>query len=114
MITTDKLKEYGANVEEGLSRCLGMEDFYLKLVVTELGDTNFEKLDSAIEAGDTKTAFEAAHALKGTLGNLALTPLAAPVGEITERLRNADSMPDLSDVLPAYKEAFASLKALNE
>ena len=28
MLTIEKLKEYGANVEEGLARCLNNEAFY--------------------------------------------------------------------------------------
>ena len=51
------------------------------------GDPNFEKLYDAIEAGDLSAAFEAAHALKGMTGNLALTPLYEPLCRITELLR---------------------------
>ena len=34
MLTIDALKEYGANVDEGLGRCMGNEALYLKLVST--------------------------------------------------------------------------------
>ena len=112
MITIDALKEFGANTEEGLTRCMGMEEFYIQLVGTMLNDANCEKLDSAVEAGDAVAAFEAAHALKGALGNLSLTPICDPVSEITERLRGQTEMPDLSDVMPKYKEALERLKAL--
>ena len=37
-------------------------------------------------------AFEAAHALKGVLGNLSLTSIYAPIVEITELLRNNTDM----------------------
>ena len=40
-----------------------------------------------VEAGDKDAAFEAAHQLKGVLGNLALTPMYEPVAEMTELLR---------------------------
>ena len=112
MITIESLKNYGANTEEGLTRCMGMEDFYLKLVGTMLEDENFEKLEAAVDAGDAKSAFEAAHALKGALGNLSLTPISEPMVEITERLRGADSMPDLSDLMPVYRDALQKLKEL--
>ena len=39
-----------------------------------------------------KAAFEAAHALKGVLGNLSLTSIYAPIVEITELLRNNTDM----------------------
>ena len=45
-----------------------------------------------IAAKDLKAAFEAAHALKGVLGNLSLTPLYTPVVEITELLRSNTDM----------------------
>ena len=112
MITIDALKEFGANTEEGLTRCMGMEEFYIQLVGTMLDDANFAKLDDAVEAGDAVAAFEAAHALKGALGNLSLTPICDPVSEITERLRGQTVMPDISDLLPQYKDALEKLKEM--
>ncbi len=114
MITIEKLNEYGADTKDGLARCLGMEEFYLKLVNTLLEDGNFDKLDAAVEAGDVGSAFEAAHALKGTLGNLSITPLLEPVVEMTERFRHAEVMADVSDVFPQYKEALEKFRALAE
>ena len=32
MVTIDKLAELGANVEEGVARCMGQEEFYMKLL----------------------------------------------------------------------------------
>ena len=40
-----------------------------------------------MEEGNLDDAFEHAHALKGVVGNLALTPLYETVSEITENLR---------------------------
>ena len=92
MITIEKLNEYGADTKDGLARCLGMEEFYLKLVNTMIADENFGKLDAAIEDGDVKKAFEAAHALKGVLANLSITPLYEPMSEITELLRAKEAV----------------------
>lgn len=87
MLTVDALKAYGANVREGLGRCLNNEGFYLRLVRMAAQDASFNKLYDAIDAGDLDRAFEAAHALKGVLGNLALDPLLVSVNEMTELLR---------------------------
>ena len=35
MLTIDSLRRFGANTEEGLSRCMDNEDFYLRLVNSE-------------------------------------------------------------------------------
>ena len=88
MITIEGLKTYGANVEEGLGRCMNQEAFYLKLVGKMLQDEAFEQLRSAVAENDLDAAFEAAHRLKGALANLALTPILVPVSEMVELLRS--------------------------
>jgi len=86
-MTIDDLKAYGADTAEGLRRCMNNESFYLRLVKMIPGDPNFQKLYDALDVGDLGIAFEGAHALKGSTGNLSLTPIFAPVSEITELLR---------------------------
>lgn len=87
MLTINDLREFGADVDEGLGRCLNNEAFYLRLVGKAAADANYDKLRAAIEAKDAAAGFEAAHALKGILANLALTPILTPVLELTELLR---------------------------
>jgi HPt (histidine-containing phosphotransfer) domain-containing protein len=98
MITIDMLKEYGADVNVGLSRCMGNEALYLRLVSTIPAEEHFGKLKDSIEAGDLAAAFENAHALKGVTGNLSLTPLYTPLVTITELLRAREET-DYSDLL---------------
>ncbi len=110
MLTMDALRRFGANTEEGLSRCLNDEGFYLELVGMELEDKGFEKLSAALARGDWQAAFEAAHSLKGSLGNLALTPIYAPTAELTERLRGgreADYAALLAEILSRRDELAA-------
>lgn len=87
MITIEKLRNYGANVDEGLARCVNNEALYLRLVGLIPIDENFEKLREAASAGDTAKIFEASHAIKGALGNLSLTPLYDKITDITEASR---------------------------
>ena len=87
MLTIEKLNDFGANTAEGLGRCLNNEAFYLRLVGKSLDDAAFDKLLDAVETEDTTAAFEAAHALKGVLSNLSLTPIADVTSELTELLR---------------------------
>ena len=87
MITIEELKALGADTDTGLSRCVGNEALYLKLVGMGLGDTKFEELGSAVKAGNLDKAFELCHALKGVIGNLALTPLYEALSDMTEKLR---------------------------
>ncbi|MBR0209016.1 MAG: Hpt domain-containing protein [Oscillospiraceae bacterium] len=112
MLTIDALRQFGADTKDGLGRCMNNEGFYLRLVSLSLDDAGFEKLSSAVRNGDKKAAFEAAHALKGVLGNLALTPLYASASEITELLRvNADAdYAALVEKLLRQREALTALR----
>ena len=88
MLTIEKLRAWGANVDEAMERCLNNEAFYLRLVDKALEDPSFDRLKDAVGTGDLDKGFEAAHALKGVLANLALTPILVPVQKITELLRS--------------------------
>ena len=113
MLTIDALRQFGANVDEGLSRCMNNEAFYIRLVNMAAQDVGFDKLKEALVAGDQEAAFEAAHALKGVLGNLALTPLYAPTSELTELLR-ARAQGDHAGYLAEILRKRDDLKALCE
>jgi HPt (histidine-containing phosphotransfer) domain-containing protein len=91
-MTLDALRAYGANTAEGVARCMNNEPFYLRMVAMALADKNFDALTAAMDAGDVTAAFEAAHALKGSIGNVSLSPIYRPLCELTELLRGK-SMP---------------------
>ena len=113
MLTIEGLKELGVNTQEGLGRCLNNEALYLKLVKMIPGDANFERLSEAVRSHDLEKGFEAAHALKGALGNLSLTPLYERICEMTELLRvrqEADYGSMLTELL-ALRDALKDLCA---
>ena len=87
MITIEKLNSMGVNTKEGLSRCMNNEKFYIKLFQMGIKDAHFETLEKAISEKNLTEAFESAHALKGVIGNLAITPIYAPLNRMTEMLR---------------------------
>ena len=111
MLTVDALKELGADTKDGMARCLNREDFYLRMVKMGIQSDGFEALASAVKAGDLDAAFEAAHALKGVMANLSLTPISKDVGEITELLRSRTLMDygPLVDELLKKRDRFAAL-----
>ncbi len=113
MLTIDALKDWGADVETGLSRCINSEPFYLRLVKKVPSSGEFEKLYAALEAGDTENGFAAAHALKGVLANLSLDPVLRPVNEVTELLR-AGTVMDYSELEERIKEEQRTLAAMCE
>lgn len=87
MITIDGLKKLGVNTDEGLTRCMNNEQFYLRLVNMIPDEKGFDSLKTALDNGDLQAAFEYAHALKGVLGNLSLNNMFDKCSEITELLR---------------------------
>ncbi|MCR5789664.1 MAG: Hpt domain-containing protein [Lachnospiraceae bacterium] len=99
-MTLEVLGEFGADTEEGLARCMNNEAFYLKMVDMGIMDERFETLEDVLKQNDLETAFEMAHALKGVIGNLALTPLYAPINELTELLRHKKE----GDYLALYRD----------
>ena len=113
MITIEKLNAFGADTAEGLGRCYNNEKLYLRLINMVVKEGNFDKLLAATQAGDLDAAFEAAHALKGVLGNLSLTPMYDKTVEITELLRARTQMdyPPLVTELLAMRDQLAALCA---
>ena len=102
MVTIDNLNSFGADTADGISRCCGSEALYIRLINMIPQEKNFENLEKALNENDLDKAFEAAHALKGVIGNLSLTPMYEKCCEITELLRartRTDYQPMLADLL---------------
>ena len=108
MISLDTLKNYGANVEEGLTRCMNNEDFYIMLVNKVLNDNKLDQLEQQINEKNLDAAFETAHALKGMYANLSLDPITKPVTEMTELLRSRSDV-DYSALIAEAKAQFSAL-----
>ena len=110
MLTIERLNEFGADTAEGLGRCMNNEAFYFRLIGMVAQDANFAKLKEAMDAGDLTAGFEAAHALKGVLGNLSLTPVYEPALQICELLRTRTE----TDYGPLLEELYAQKEKLDE
>lgn len=112
MLTIETLRAYGANTAEGLTRCLNNEAFYLRMIGMMAGDTHAEALEQAVAQGDLQAAFEAAHALKGSLANLALTPALNAVTDILEPLRRKEERADYPAMARRVREEMDTLKTM--
>lgn len=111
MLTIEALKNLGVNTKDGLDRCLNNETFYFNLITRTMKDDSIAKLKNVIDAGDLDTAFQIAHNLKGSLGNLGLTPIYEPICEITELLRKREQI-DYSPYLDRIIERKKEIEAL--
>lgn len=65
-----QLKEHGCNVEAGIRRFLGKEYLYCRCLKEFLKDSTMQEAEEAYLAGDSGTAMEKVHMLKGSCGNL--------------------------------------------
>lgn len=83
-----QLEENGADVETTLKRFMGNDAIYLKFLGKFPNDPNYANLGSNMESGNFEEAYKCAHALKGVVGNLGLTPIFDNVSVLVEELRN--------------------------
>ena len=83
MLTIANMKALGVDPTDGLARCMNNEAFFFQMVSMAVANDYFDTIGPALEKNDLVSAFEAAHALKGVVGNLALKPLYEPLSEMT-------------------------------
>lgn len=83
-----QLEENGADVEGTLKRFMGKDTLYLKFLGKFPADQNYANLGTNLETGAYEEAYKCAHALKGVVGNLGLTPVFEKVSTLVEELRN--------------------------
>ena len=88
MLNINNLKEFGADVDTGLSRCANNEMLYIRLVNMMLKELTSTSLGEALKENNLDMAFEIAHKLKGAVTNLAVTPISDPLCKLTDLLRN--------------------------
>lgn len=111
MLTLEKMRDLGIDPTDGLTRCMNNEIFFFKMISMAVANDYFDTLGPALEKNDLESAFEAAHALKGVIGNLALKPIYEPLAEMTELLR-AKKQADYISMYRPIKEIRDQLLAL--
>ena len=90
---------------------MGNQAKYPKILGMLFQDQNLQKLGDALEGGDMQAAFEAAHTLKGVVGNMGLTPLYQAVCAIVEPLRAKEGA-DYAALYRAVRAQYARAEAL--
>ena len=115
-MTVKELYEHiGANYADVLGR-LPSESMIARFVKMFPKDPSFSELKTAFENHDAKTAFRAAHTLKGICLNLSFDSLYKPTYELTEALRggNMDGTEGLyAAVEQEYNKIIAELEKLD-
>ena len=83
----EELKELGANVDEGLERLGGNQALYERLLGSFLKTMEAHSVTPDFDTADLTEAIEKTHAIKGTSGNLSITPVYEAYTEIVALLR---------------------------
>ena len=104
-------EEYGANYQATMGRFMGNEALYLRLLDMLFEDDSLQRLGDALDADDKNGAFEAAHTLKGVVGNLGLTPLYHALEKIVAPLRVGEKR---SDYRALYQAIQSEVQRANE
>ena len=100
------------NYDEAVYR-MGSDERIIKYLKIFQKDTNFASLCEAVKNNDYKTAFIAAHTLKGVALNLSLTSLADSTIELTEMFRGGMPGENVGSLLQNTKRAYALLMTQN-
>lgn len=115
MINFKELFEaYGADYQTTMNRFMGNEALYVRLLAMLFDDQNLRQLGTALDRGDLRSAFEAAHTLKGVVGNMGLTPLYQAVCAIVEPLRNGEPREDYPALYQAIEGEFQKADGFRE
>lgn len=83
---------------EGVKGRLLKDERIAKFVRMMPKDENYSLLQKSMEEKDYKTAFRAAHSLKGVSINLGLTPLAESAAALSDALRDGEPAPGADSV----------------
>jgi len=74
-VMKQSLQEAGMDVDGALERLMGSETLLDRLLNMFLDDTNYGRLQAAVDHRDLESALAASHTLKGMCGNLSMTLL---------------------------------------
>lgn len=104
----------GANYDDVLHRLMS-DDMVARFAVKFLDDDSMSRLEAGLAASNAHDAFIGAHTLKGVCQNLGFDNLYQPAVDVTEALRNADSIEAALPLMPALREQYAvTTRAIRE
>lgn len=103
----EDLKALGVDIDGGLQRLGGNKALYTRLLNTFVKAIKSQAVDPDFDTADYEDVKEKAHAIKGTSGNLSITPVFEAYTEIMNLLRAEkpeEAKELLRKVLPVQEE----------
>lgn len=108
-----KLFKAGIDVNIALERLDNDKVLYEQLLHDFVADPSFKALEEAIAQKNAQEAYIAAHAMKGTAGNLSCITLYGALLPLVDSLRVND-MADAEEMFAKVKEAWQAMTAAVE
>ncbi len=109
----EELKELGVDVDGALERLKGKEDLYIRLLGIFVKTMEEQYVSPDFDGTDYRAVAEKAHNIKGTSGNMSITPIYDAYTRIVDLLRKErpeEARMILRDVLPVQNEIIACIK----
>ncbi len=103
----EELKTMGVDVEEAVERFVGNAALYEKMLRTFPKMIRNSEVDPDFDGNDYADIIEKTHAIKGTSGNLSLTPIYKAYTDVVDLLRGGkpeEARQVLKDVLPVQEK----------
>ena len=106
----NELRALGVDVDDGVKRIMGNEKLYRKLLGSYVKS---QSVDLEFDSSDCTAITERVHAIKGTAGNLSITPVYEAYSEALGLLRNGqpeEARAVLRKVQPVQEEILSCIK----
>lgn len=109
----DELRALGVDVDDGLKRLMGNEKLYKRLLGSFVKMIRTQAVDPDFDENDYTDTIEKTHSIKGTAGNLSLTPIYESYSEMLNLLRTGkptEAKAVLVRVLPVQQEIISCIE----
>lgn len=103
----EELRALGVDVDGGLKRINGNEKLYTKLLGSFVKGVKTYNVQADFDAVDCNEMIEKTHAIKGTSGNLSITPVYEAYTKVVDLLRAGnpeDARVILKEILPVQAQ----------
>lgn len=107
MTLLEELKNLGVDVDDGLKRVMGKEKLYTKLLGTFVKTIDGQTVQPDFAVAELEETIEKVHSIKGTSGNLSLSPIYDAYTKILGQLRGGqieEAREGIRAVLPIQEE----------
>jgi len=103
----EDLRALGVDIDDGLKRINGNEALYTRLLGSFVKTLKTHEVRPDFDASDCTEAIEHTHAIKGTAGNLSITPIYEAYTKIVNLLRTGqpeEARQILVKILPVQEQ----------